>query len=158
MLWSTFLFSSSLCILKDHRTKTTILQVPCHKGLFFLPLPHPFTPHAFVGVRVPANVWHARFGHTNHSTTLHLLHSYNLPCNSNKLPLCHPCCMAKAHQLPFTTSMSTSTSPLELVYLDVWGPSPITSWNGYRYYIPYYKHLQHDSEKAVPPLLYIISL
>jgi Reverse transcriptase (RNA-dependent DNA polymerase)/gag-polypeptide of LTR copia-type len=128
-------FSSSLCIIKDLRTSAILLKVPCHRGLFLLSLPPTSPVLALVGIRVPASVWHARFCHTNHATTLHLLNSNNLPCISHKLPLCHSCCMAKAHQLPFSTSSSTSTSPLELVHSDVWGPSPVTSWNGYRYYI-----------------------
>jgi hypothetical protein len=31
--------------------------------------------------------------------------------------------MAKSHQLPYPKSTSVSTSPLELVFSDVWGPA-----------------------------------
>lgn len=43
--------------------------------------------------------------------------------------------MAKSHQLPFSSSISTTSFPLEIVHSDVWGPSPITSCKGFRYYI-----------------------
>lgn len=43
--------------------------------------------------------------------------------------------MAKSNHLPFASSLSTSSFPLELVHSDVWGPSPIESFNGYRYYV-----------------------
>ena len=39
------------------------------------------------------------------------------------------------HKLPFEPSKFQSTQPLELIHSDVWGPAPITSFNGYRYYI-----------------------
>ena len=38
-------------------------------------------------------------------------------------------------QLPFPRSTSTTHFPLELVHSDVWGPSPITSINGTRYFV-----------------------
>jgi gag-polypeptide of LTR copia-type len=79
-------FSSSLCIIKDHLTSAIIQRVPCRKGLFHLPLPATSPALAFVGIRVPASVWHARFCHTNHATTLQLLNSKQLPCVSHKLP------------------------------------------------------------------------
>lgn len=43
--------------------------------------------------------------------------------------------MAKSHHLPFSPSLSTTSSPLDLIHSDVWGPSPITSHKGFRYYI-----------------------
>uniref|UniRef100_A0A2N9E2R4 Integrase catalytic domain-containing protein n=1 Tax=Fagus sylvatica TaxID=28930 RepID=A0A2N9E2R4_FAGSY len=43
----------------------------------------------------------------------------------------------KHHQLPFTDSVSITTRPLELVHTDVWGPAPVTSCNGTRYYVSF---------------------
>jgi hypothetical protein len=43
--------------------------------------------------------------------------------------------MAKSHKLSFFLSSSTTSSPLELLHSDVWGPSPLTSFNDFRYYI-----------------------
>ena len=39
------------------------------------------------------------------------------------------------HKLPFVSSQFQSTQPLELVHSDVWGPAPVNSCNGYRYYL-----------------------
>jgi hypothetical protein len=39
------------------------------------------------------------------------------------------------HKLPFVPSQFQSTHPLELVHSDVWGPAPINSSNGYRFYL-----------------------
>jgi len=40
------------------------------------------------------------------------------------------------HQLPYPKSTSVSTSPLELVFSDVWGPAP-TSVGRYQYYVSF---------------------
>ncbi|KAL5823566.1 hypothetical protein ACOSQ4_021466 [Xanthoceras sorbifolium] len=36
---------------------------------------------------------------------------------------------------PFSSSVSKTTAPLELIFSDIWGPSPIASTNGHKYYI-----------------------
>lgn len=41
----------------------------------------------------------------------------------------------KAHILPFLPSLSFVSNPLEVIHLDLWGPSPIVSSNGYKYYV-----------------------
>jgi histone deacetylase 1/2 len=38
--------------------------------------------------------------------------------------ICDACQMGKSHQLPYPRSTSVSTSPLDLVFSDVWGSSP----------------------------------
>lgn len=43
--------------------------------------------------------------------------------------------MAKSHKLSFPISHTASTVPFQLVHMDVWGPSPVPSNKGYRYYL-----------------------
>ena len=45
------------------------------------------------------------------------------------------CNLGKLHQLPFADCDIQSTKPLELIYSDLWGPSPILSTKVFRYYI-----------------------
>ena len=40
-------------------------------------------------------------------------------------------------QLPFSNSNTSASFPLQIVYSDVWGPAPITSLNGFRYYVSF---------------------
>ena len=40
-------------------------------------------------------------------------------------------------QFPFTPSNTCASFPLQIVYHDVWGPAPITSINGFRYYVSF---------------------
>jgi histone deacetylase 1/2 len=44
--------------------------------------------------------------------------------------------MGKSHQFPFYSSNFVATSPLELIYSDVWGPA-IVSAGGYKYYVSF---------------------
>ena len=48
---------------------------------------------------------------------------------------CNACCLGKAHRLPYMLYQTTYSQPLELIHSDIWGPSPYTSTNGYKYYV-----------------------
>jgi hypothetical protein len=39
------------------------------------------------------------------------------------------------HQLPFPVSNKTVSSPFALVHADLWGPAPIMSYTGFRFYL-----------------------
>ena len=42
--------------------------------------------------------------------------------------------------LPFQKSHFTASSPFELVHSNLWGPAPITSVNGFNYYVLFVDH------------------
>ena len=48
---------------------------------------------------------------------------------------CAACCVGKSHRLPSSLSQTLYFAPLELIYCDLWGPSHISSSNGFSYYI-----------------------
>jgi hypothetical protein len=48
---------------------------------------------------------------------------------------CKHCLAGKMHQFPFPISNKTSTTPFALVHADLWGPAPITSSTGFRFYL-----------------------
>jgi hypothetical protein len=63
-----------------------------------------------------------------------VLRDNNIPFSeSNKNSVCDVCQQGKSHQLPYPKSSSVSTSPLELVFSDVWGPAP-ASVGRFKYY------------------------
>uniref|UniRef100_A0A2N9G0H4 Integrase catalytic domain-containing protein n=1 Tax=Fagus sylvatica TaxID=28930 RepID=A0A2N9G0H4_FAGSY len=41
----------------------------------------------------------------------------------------------KMHKLPFSISVPKSEFPLHVLHADLWGPAPIQSYNGFRYYL-----------------------
>ena len=93
-------FSSTFCVIKERPSMRPILQARLLNGLYTFPL-HLSSPHALLGERVSMDLWHSRLGHPSSDTTLKVLQSHLLPCHSTKMSLCHHCCMAKAHRLPF---------------------------------------------------------
>ena len=46
----------------------------------------------------------------------------------------------KSQLLPFGDSTLESKGPLDLIYTDVWGPSPINSADGFYYYVIFVDH------------------
>lgn len=49
--------------------------------------------------------------------------------------MCVSCQMAKSSRLPFSASQFVATRPLERIHCDVWGPSPVVSVQGFKYYV-----------------------
>lgn len=62
---------------------------------------------------------------------------------NNKTVDCVSYHLGKEHKLLFHTSQTTYNAPLQLVALDVWGPTPICS-NGFTYYVAFtYAHTRY---------------
>ncbi|KAL5794470.1 hypothetical protein ACOSP7_003064 [Xanthoceras sorbifolium] len=84
------------------------------------------------------NTWHNKLGHPSFDVLSTVLHSLNI--DVAKFPnqvFCDACQLGKGHKLSFTHTSSRVTAPLELVCSDVWGPAPIPSSQGYRYYVSF---------------------
>jgi hypothetical protein len=135
-----FEFHPSFFVIKDCKSGITLHQGPLKDGLYQL---HPsssssINKQALVGERTSTDHWHKRLGHPALCTVHKVLSMFQLPVINNKASSpCTACPQAKGHQLPFLVSISTICQPLDLVYSDVWGPSPTLSMNGNRYYVSF---------------------
>jgi transposase InsO family protein len=93
---------------------------------------------AFLSSKNKWQLWHHRLGHPSDRVLVSALPSLS-SCisvsNKHVQHHCKHCLIGKMHKLPFAQSQFQSTQPLELVHSDVWGPAPINSSNGYRYYL-----------------------
>jgi GAG-pre-integrase domain len=142
-------FTSSSYSIKDlHLPKNPPLPITSSKGLYIFKMkPIKSIPQALhttsSSSRATTTTWHARLGHPSTTTTLKVINSNKLPCVRNSFTFCKDCIQAKAHVLPFTLSSSSSHSPLELIYSDVWGPSPVISSKGYKYYVTFIDDFSH---------------
>ena len=80
--------------------------------------------------------WHSRLGHPAASILQTMLSTFHLPLSSKALKNkpCNACSINKMHKLPFSVSTLISTSPLEVVFSDVW-TSPLLSIDNFKYYV-----------------------
>nr|KYP38387.1 Retrovirus-related Pol polyprotein from transposon TNT 1-94 [Cajanus cajan] len=81
--------------------------------------------------------WHLRLGHQNNDAITKALKICNIhiPTVNKISDFCDSCCIAKSHRLPSQPSSSVYSKPLELVFLDVWGPASLESSWGYMYFL-----------------------
>ncbi|KAA3467544.1 Retrovirus-related Pol polyprotein from transposon TNT 1-94 [Gossypium australe] len=80
-------------------------------------------------------LWHRRLGHPSADFVVQCLRFCNLsiPKDSAR-SLCGACELDKSLKLPFYLSQTMYTEPLELIVVDLWGPTPYFS-DGKQYYI-----------------------
>ena len=83
------------------------------------------------------NLWHSRLGHPNKVVLHQVLSQINVsvPLNAS-LKFCEACKYGQLHQNDFPSSAFLhTTGPFQVVHTDVWGPAPLLSIEGYRFYI-----------------------
>lgn len=82
-------------------------------------------------------IWHSRLGHVHFDVIIKLqkLGLLSVLALLPKPNVCTPCQLAKRHRLPFSNNDKRSSHPLDLVHCDLWGPSPVTTNENYRYYV-----------------------
>ncbi|RVW53657.1 Retrovirus-related Pol polyprotein from transposon RE2 [Vitis vinifera] len=135
-------FHPTYFLVKDRRMGEILLQGPCENGVYPLPSSPAATPIAFVHERTSVAGWHQLLGHPSFKVVTRLISFFSLPTTSclSGSNNCHSCSTNKAHQLPFHKHGLTSTTPFDLLYTDIWGPSPTPSLNGHRYYVIFVDH------------------
>jgi hypothetical protein len=93
---------------------------------------------AFLSSKNKWQLWHHKQGHPSDRVLVSAMPSL-CSCmsvsNKHVQHHCKHCLISKMHRLPFTHSQFQSTQPLELVHSDAWGPAPVNSCNGYKYYL-----------------------
>jgi histone deacetylase 1/2 len=128
-------FHPHFFLVKDRDTKKILLSGWCHGGLYRLD--ESSIKQVFSGIRVSRDKWHCRLGHPATQIVQHILHHRQLP--SSKLQnnvICDACQQGKSHQLPFSLSSHVVSTPLEIIYSDVWGPAqPYVG--GHTYYVSF---------------------
>lgn len=84
------------------------------------------------------DVWHKKLGHPNVTVMKMILDNENLMhLNHTTSYLCSQCQLGKNHKLPFSLSKTMYHNPLELVECDLWGPAPLSSDYGFKYYVAF---------------------
>jgi len=125
-------FDASCCFMKDKITGKTILKGKLKDGLYQLSRTKRDSC-AYVFVK---ESWHRRLGHPNNIVLDRVLKSCNVKLSPrDHFNFCEACQYGKMHFLPFKAFSSHAKEILELVHTDVWGPAPIISSSGFKYYV-----------------------
>jgi len=85
-----------------------------------------------------AHLGHAHLGHPNFRTIDSLTKSGFISCSDKLIgldsSLCVGCNLGKSHRLPFSINNIRCDLAFDRLHCDLWGPSPIYSTTGFRYY------------------------
>jgi hypothetical protein len=116
------------CLVKDPHTRKVLLHSKCRGGLYpFSSLEQSSSSKCVLSVVKPSlSRWHERLGHPSMVIVQRVVGHNKLDVSqeSNKSPaICDAYQCAKSYQLLFARLSSVSKAPLELVFLDVWGPA-----------------------------------
>jgi len=136
-----FEFHANLCFVKNQETHQTLLQGVIKDGFYVFPPSlstlAPSVHYASYKPKIPLlQLWHNRLGHCNFTIVKHVLNECHISYPS-QTHLCDSCIQGKHHQLPFHTSVTQYTEPLQLIFIDIMGLAPICASNGARYYISF---------------------
>lgn len=73
--------------------------------------------------------------HANNNVVNKIAKICNGMIDYNNLFCCQTCTMKKMHKLPYNKIEFYCDKPLAILHLDVWGPAPVTSITGFKYYL-----------------------
>jgi len=118
-------------MVKDLKTRAPLIKGHHKHGLYILPQPST-SPTALTATHIN-HPWHHILGHPSDRILRQFPFIQQIKLKDQQP--CISCNLVKSHKLPFSVSSITSQKPLELMYTDVWGPSPIKSIDGYLYYL-----------------------
>ena len=146
------IFDYSGCIVQDLRTGQEFGTSPRVRRMFpmdnlHLPLVAPvFVAAAAVVSSIPSlTLWHAQLGHASSSWVQHLASRGLLGSVSTENFDCVSCQLGKQPALPFNSNESISTDIFDLIHSNVWGPSPVSSVGGSRYFVVFVDDYSHYS-------------
>ena len=85
------------------------------------------------------DLWHIKLGHPNSSDLRKTMSACNISFGNkmSELSFCKACQCGKMHKLSFKGSESKSSTVLEIIHSDLWGPAPTISNQGFKYYIAF---------------------
>ncbi|RVW13786.1 Retrovirus-related Pol polyprotein from transposon RE1 [Vitis vinifera] len=129
--------------VKDLHTGAILLQGRTKDGVYEWPLSttqsHPLI--VFSSVKTTLSEWHHRLGHPSLSIFKNIMSSFHLDVSrpSNFNFNCNSCQCNKSHKLPFSTSTLSTSSPLKVIFTDIW-TSTVYSTDNFKYYVIFVDH------------------
>jgi len=82
------------------------------------------------------DVWHRRLGHPSLCSMHFLVSTKQVSCTPKQFNFnCPACPLGKSSRLTLKTTGHQTQAPLDLIFSDVWGPSPMLSFEGFCYFV-----------------------
>jgi len=132
----SFTFDADGVLVKDKVThKVLTMGSSTNEGLYKLENPKFQTFYSTRQVKATDEVWHMRLGHPNPQVLQLLANKKTIQINKSTSKVCESCRLGKSSRLPFTSSDFIASRPLERVHCDLWGPAPLSSIQGFQYYV-----------------------
>ncbi|KAK9067609.1 hypothetical protein SSX86_011720 [Deinandra increscens subsp. villosa] len=133
------LFSQPFFTIQDRKTKMVLAKGRCENGLYVLKdePEQALTASHGVSNRASYELWHKRLGHVSFDI-ISILNKLGVLSVTSLLPkptICVSCELSKGHKLPFAINNKRSLHVLDLIHCDLWGPAPVSSSDGYLYYV-----------------------
>lgn len=140
-----FDFDCNNVFVYDKATKKVLLRGRNTNGLYKL-RGSQFQAFYTVGqVATSDEIWHKRLGHPNPHILQYLSSSKAISINKSSKGHCEACKMGKSTRLPFEASSFRTSRPLERIHCDLWGPAPVTSVQGFIYYVVFIDNFSRHS-------------
>lgn len=123
---------------------TTVLTAVKKSGLYVVVTTDSSRPEAHISQSkrqaVAFDIWHRRLGHAGADTIKrmikgNLVDGVEVVGPTEMKALCEDCIYGTHTTHPFPDSSSTETEALQRVYIDIWGPSPVQSAGGSKYFM-----------------------
>lgn len=128
------------CLFQDILTKEIIGRGTKREGLYYMDdFSHGKASNMQHSTGIKEReiwLWHRRLGHPSFSYMKYLFPDL---FSNLKDPIftCETCILAKSHRVPFPISLNKSDIPFALIHSDVWGPSPVTTISGIRWFVTF---------------------
>ena len=116
-------------------TKRVLRQGSTHEGLYSLMSLKTQALYSTRQISTSDEVWHRRPGDSQDQVLNYLSQIKSIAVNKSSLKICESCQLGKNSRLPFVASSFVASRPLERVHCDLWGPSHVTSNEGFRFYV-----------------------
>lgn len=125
-------FNEQKVNVKRKGTCEILLEGHEEEDLYNLPMKLKENLEVQLGEENSAQLWHFRLGHLYDKAVVDLINSEStiMTCNK-KIDLYSSFLINKAHVLPHKERKTIYIYPLELIFDDTWGPSPVISLEGY---------------------------
>jgi transposase InsO family protein len=136
----TVLMFPDYCVFQDILTKRIIGHGTRRDGLYYLDELKIGSNYIAKGDEVSTKdkiwLWHRRLGHPSFGYMKKLLPNMFINLNPKDFS-CETCVKSKSHRVTYYSRQNKCVIPCDLIHTDVWGPSPITSKSGCRWYISF---------------------